>query len=151
MTLQNTYKGNLGRIVEKQIQDIRNSIDSIENEFKLLFDNMLCGCVYSRFVTDENGNPINYVPMAVNKPFPKIVAKEKAEERLQMKKEEVEAQIQEWKVNREINKLDRRAEKSEEYAVAAIDFAAAAVAEADLATLEAIEARLIAEAVKADT
>ena len=73
----------------------------------------------------------------------------KLEERAQEKKSEIEAQIQEWKTNREISKLESRADKAEIYAVAAIEFAAAATAEADLATLEAIVARMEAEEAKA--
>ena len=76
-------------------------------------------------------------------------AKARLEERAQEKKSEVEAQIQEWKTNREISKLESRADRAEIYAVAAIDFAAAATAEADLATLEAIVARMEAEEAKA--
>jgi transcriptional regulator with GAF, ATPase, and Fis domain len=79
LALQNTYKGSLGNIVDKQILDIRNSIYTMKDEFNFLFDNMLSGCVYSRVITDGNGNPINYVPVAVNKPFEKTVGK-KAEE-----------------------------------------------------------------------
>jgi len=78
-----------------------------------------------------------------------VSAKSKLEERFQAKQNEVAAEIQEWKTNRDIKKLDHRAERAEGYAVAAIEFAAAAVVEADLATLEAIEARLQAEDVKA--
>jgi hypothetical protein len=79
LALQNTYKGKLANIVEKQIQDIRNSIDTLKDEFNFLFDNMLNGCVYCRVITDGNRNPINYVPMAVNKPFEKTVGKKTEE------------------------------------------------------------------------
>jgi transcriptional regulator with GAF, ATPase, and Fis domain len=79
LALQNTYKGKLANIVEKQIQDIKNSIDTVKDEFNFLFDNMLNGCVYCRVITDENRNPINYVPMAVNKPFEKTVGKKTEE------------------------------------------------------------------------
>ena len=75
-------------------------------------------------------------------------AKAKLEERIQSKKEEVEADIAEWKSNREIHKLEKRADGAEDYAIAAIEFAAASVREADLATLEAIVARLDAEDAK---
>ena len=76
-------------------------------------------------------------------------ARAKLEERAQEKKADIEAQIQEWKTNREISKLESRADKAEIYAVAAIEFAAAATAEADLATLEAIVARMEVEEAKA--
>jgi transcriptional regulator with GAF, ATPase, and Fis domain len=79
LALQNTYKGKLANIVEKQIQDIKNSIDTVKDEFNFLFDNMLNGCVYCRVITDGNRNPINYVPMAVNKPFEKTVGKKTEE------------------------------------------------------------------------
>ena len=75
-------------------------------------------------------------------------ARAKLDERSQAKKEEVAGQIEQWKTNREIDKLERRADDAEFYAVAVIEFAAAAVAEADLATLEAIEARMQAEDAK---
>ncbi len=51
------------------------------------------------------------------------------------------SEIQEWKTNRETEKLEHRAKKAENYAIFAIEFAAAATAEADLAVLEAIAAR----------
>ena len=74
--------------------------------------------------------------------------KAKLDQRLKAKKEEVASEIEEWRANREINKLEGRAENAEAYAFAAIDFAAVATAEADLATLEAIVARMEAEEAK---
>jgi hypothetical protein len=74
--------------------------------------------------------------------------KTKIADYVEAKKNEVETDIQQWKINREIKKLDHRADKAESYAVAAIDYAAAAVVQADLATLEAIAARIEADEVK---
>ena len=70
------------------------------------------------------------------------------QERIRSKQQEVESEITQWKVNREIKKLEKRADKAEEYAAAAIEFAAACAQEANLATLEAIAARIDAEAAK---
>jgi len=67
--------------------------------------------------------------------------KGKLEARVQERKSEIASEIQEWKTNRETEKLEHRAKKAENYAIFAIEFAAAATAEADLAVLEAIAAR----------
>ena len=77
-------------------------------------------------------------------------AKMKLEERLQAKKEEVGADVEAWKTNREIDKLEKRAVNAEGYAEIAIDLAAASVVEADLATLEAVVARLEANDAKSE-
>ena len=63
------------------------------------------------------------------------------------KKSELQSQIDEWKAQREVEKLVSRADRAEEYAASAIVFAAAALQEAQIAVLEAIEARIEADEV----
>jgi hypothetical protein len=70
---------------------------------------------------------------------------------LQAKQAEVKSTIDEWKAQKEQDKLLARANRAEEYAASAIIFAAAAIDEAELATLEAVEARLMADAATAET
>jgi transcriptional regulator with GAF, ATPase, and Fis domain len=45
----------------------------VEEDYQLLFDNMNSGCVYSRIILDEEGKPLNYVVLAVNKVYEKIL------------------------------------------------------------------------------
>jgi hypothetical protein len=65
--------------------------------------------------------------------------------RMEEKKVETIAKVDEWKANREQHKLENRADRGEGYAGSCIIIAADYVAEAELATLEAIEARMLAE------
>lgn len=61
---------------------------------------------------------------------------------LEAKKVEIQSQVDDWKTQREVEKLGSRADRAENYAASAIVFAAAAVQEAQIAVLEAIEARM---------
>lgn len=72
-------------------------------------------------------------------------AKTKVQQFLEAKKSEIQSQVEEWKTQREVEKLVSRAERAEEYAGNAIIFAAAVIQEAQVAVLEAVEARMIAE------
>lgn len=72
-------------------------------------------------------------------------AKTNMQQWLEAKKSELHSQIDEWKAQREVEKLVSRADRAENYAVSAIVFAAAAVQEAQIAVLEAIEARIAAD------
>lgn len=65
--------------------------------------------------------------------------------RFDAKKAEVKGKIDEWKRNRETERLVDRADDAEAYAVSAIQVARAAIFEAEVATLEAVGARLDAE------
>lgn len=61
------------------------------------------------------------------------------------KESEVMANVEEWKVTREVKKLEHRADRSEQYASTAMFLAMATMEEAEKATLEAIAARLDAK------
>lgn len=76
-----------------------------------------------------------------------IAAKNTLAQRLESKKAEMEAEVAQWKEQKEREKLLNHADKAEDYAIAAILFAAAATEEAEVAVLEAIEARMIAESI----
>jgi hypothetical protein len=72
-------------------------------------------------------------------------AKTNVQQWLAAKKSELQSQVEEWKADREVDKLVSRADRTESYAASAIVFAAAAVQEAQIAVLEAIEARMTAD------
>jgi transcriptional regulator with GAF, ATPase, and Fis domain len=59
--------------VAAQKKSIKESIGHMQKEIELLFENMRSGCVYSRIVRDGNGKPIDYVVMAVNRAYEKIL------------------------------------------------------------------------------
>ena len=61
------------------------------------------------------------------------------------KESEVMANVEEWKVTREVKKLEHRADRSDQYASTAMFLAMATMEEAEKATLEAIAARLDAK------
>jgi PAS domain S-box-containing protein len=50
-----------------------------QENYQLLFDNMISGCVYSRIITDKKGKPINYRVLTVNKAYEKIIGKKSEE------------------------------------------------------------------------
>jgi PAS domain-containing protein len=56
----------------------QSKILSPEN-YQLLFDNMISGCIYSRIITDKKGKPVNYRVLAVNKVYEKIIGKKSEE------------------------------------------------------------------------
>ncbi len=62
------------------------------------------------------------------------------------KESEVKSSIDEWKANREVQKLEHRAEKAEDYAATSVYLAMAMMEEAEEATLMAICSRMDAEA-----
>ncbi|MDJ0777131.1 MAG: hypothetical protein QNJ85_04650 [Gammaproteobacteria bacterium] len=62
------------------------------------------------------------------------------------KKAEIEAQVAQWKANREQDRLVMRAELAEEYAESCLLVALASAADADEAVLQAIAARKDADA-----
>ena len=64
---------------------------------------------------------------------------------LEAKKMETKTKIDEWKHNREVNKLSSRAESAEDYATWATVLATDAVDEAHLAMMQAIAARIEAD------
>lgn len=59
---------------------------------------------------------------------------------------EVKATVEEWKTNRQVQKLEGRAGRAEDYATTATFLAMAMMEEAEKATLEAMSARLDATA-----
>ena len=64
---------------------------------------------------------------------------------LETKKAETDAKIDEWKAQREVQKLQDRANDAEAYFGMTLDVAAAAIDEAGAAALEAIEACRVAD------
>jgi hypothetical protein len=69
--------------------------------------------------------------------------------RIEAKKQETDASIEDWKRRREVGKLENRAQSLESYAEAAMNVVDYAHDEAFAATLDAIEARRQAEEAKA--
>jgi uncharacterized protein (DUF342 family) len=65
---------------------------------------------------------------------------------LAAKESEVMSTIEDWKANREVEKLEHRADQAEDYAATMTFLAVAAMEEAEAANLAAIAARLDAEA-----
>ena len=63
---------------------------------------------------------------------------------LEEKKAEVISKYEDWKTDREIEKLEKRADKLEDQAVNAVVVAAFALLEAEVAIVEALKARKIA-------
>ena len=74
----------------------------------------------------------------------------KIKSRIEEKKTETDAKIEEWKAKRDLHKLEKRADRAEDCAAACIMIASDYTWEAELATLEAIDARLLAEEFAAD-
>lgn len=72
-------------------------------------------------------------------------------DQLAEKESEVMSTIEDWKANREVEKLEQRADNAEDYAVTMIFLAVAAMEEAETANLAAIAARLDAEAAAENT
>lgn len=68
--------------------------------------------------------------------------------RMQAKKQETDAAVEDWKRRREVKKLEDRAESLEDYADAALSVVGYAADEALAASLDAIEARRQAEEAK---
>lgn len=73
-------------------------------------------------------------------------ARTKLEGDFKAKKAEWQEKVQDWKAQRDKERLEARAEDAEHFASAAFDVAVAAVYEADVAILEAIEAKQEADA-----
>ncbi|HRQ87307.1 MAG TPA: hypothetical protein PLA50_00805 [Bacteroidia bacterium] len=71
-------------------------------------------------------------------------AKEKILHYLEEKKDELITKLEDWRVDREIEKLERTADAKEEHAVNAVIAAAYALLEAEAAVLDALKARKIA-------
>lgn len=71
-------------------------------------------------------------------------AKEKVLHYLEEKKDELVAKFEDWRVDREIEKLEKAADSKEEHAVNAVITAAYALLEAEVAVLDALKARKIA-------
>lgn len=72
-------------------------------------------------------------------------AKVQIKELVEAQKGEIETQVEQWKANRESDKLVERAERAERYAEASIIVALAAAADADEAVLQAVAARMDAD------
>ena len=72
-------------------------------------------------------------------------ARVQIKELVEAKKGDIEAQVAQWKANREHDKLVKRAELAEVYAEACIVVALASAAEADEAVLQAVAARMDAD------
>ncbi len=66
----------------------------------------------------------------------------KLKTQLEERESEVKLTIEEWKTNRQVQKLEGRADRAEDYATTATFLAMAMMEEAEKATLEAISARL---------
>lgn len=73
-----------------------------------------------------------------------VSAKEKVLHYLEEKKHELISKFEDWKVDREIDKLEKTADAKEEHAVNAVITAAYALLEAEIAVLDALKARKIA-------
>lgn len=71
-------------------------------------------------------------------------AKQKVLHYLEEKKDELIAKLEDWRVDREIEKLEKAADAKEEHAVNAVITAAYALLEAEAAVLDALKARKIA-------
>ena len=71
-------------------------------------------------------------------------AGERVRQFLEEKKSEVVTKYEDWKTNREIQKLEKHADKLEDLAVDAAVVAAFALLEAEVAIVEALKARKIA-------
>ena len=71
-------------------------------------------------------------------------AGERVRQFLQEKKSEVVSKYEDWKTDREIEKLENHADKLEDQAVDAVLVAAFALLEAEVAIVEALKARKIA-------
>ncbi len=71
-------------------------------------------------------------------------ARQKAIHYLEGKKDELIAKFEDWRADREIEKLERAADAKEEHAVDAVITATYALLEAEIAILEALKARKIA-------
>jgi hypothetical protein len=71
-------------------------------------------------------------------------SKEKVLHYLEEKKDELIAKFEDWRVDREIEKLEKTADAKEEHAVNAVIAAAYAFLEAEVAVLDALKARKIA-------
>lgn len=69
--------------------------------------------------------------------------------RAELKIAQVKDAVQEWKANREINKLNARADRAEQYAADAVYVAIAALNEAEEAIFDAVVARMDADSVGA--
>ena len=129
--------------IDQFCEGLRNQLNHIESQLFKVSENVKAA---PKQAADSIRSSFESAKAHHNENVQKLAdAKAKLEQRLAAKKDEVAAQIDEWKNNREIAKLEKRADNAEAYAVAAIEFAAAATAEADLATLEAIVARVDAE------
>ena len=70
--------------------------------------------------------------------------KERVLHYLEEKKDELVAKFEDWRTDREIEKLERSADAKEEHAVDAVIAAAYALLEAEVAVIEALKARKIA-------
>lgn len=68
-------------------------------------------------------------------------AGERVRQFLEQKKSEVVSKYEDWKTDREIDKLEKHADKLEEQAVDAVVVAAFALLEAEVAIVEALKAR----------
>jgi hypothetical protein len=71
-------------------------------------------------------------------------ARQKALHYLEEKKDELIAKFEDWRTDREIEKLEKAADTKEEHAVDAMITAAYALLEAEVAMLDALKARKIA-------
>lgn len=72
------------------------------------------------------------------------LAGQRLREFLEEKKNELVAKFEDWKTDREIDKIERQAEKKEQQAVDAVVVAAFALLEAEVAIMEALKARKLA-------
>lgn len=73
-----------------------------------------------------------------------VTARQKVVDYIEEKKDELIAKFENWRVDREIEKLEKTADVKEEHAVNAVIAAAYALLEAEVAVLDALKARRIA-------
>ena len=71
-------------------------------------------------------------------------AEQRLREFLEEKKDELVSKFEDWKTDREIEKLEKHADKKEQQAVDAVIVAAFALLEAEVAIVEALKARKVA-------
>jgi hypothetical protein len=71
-------------------------------------------------------------------------AEQRLRQFLEEKKDELVSKFEDWKTDREIEKLEKHADKKEQQAVDAVIVAAFALLEAEVAIVEALKARKVA-------
>ncbi len=118
------------------LSDLKTSVERSEKRIQLA-------------ITDPRGEPQRQrdetVAFFENRRQETEAAHKRAEAHRQAKMAETKAKVDEWKTNRDVQKLENRALDAEDYANATYVIASDAIDEATAAALDAIDARLAAE------